>query len=94
MNNKDGGPAFPTALIPGSAAGRATGGLEGMSLRDYFAGQVLGAFSVEALKALTTNTGSWISEAADELGCDTDTFIVDSCYDLADKMIEARELDQ
>lgn len=46
---KDGGPAFPTSYYESEHGDRvwATGGIPGMSLRDYFAGQALAQASRE-----------------------------------------------
>lgn len=98
MNTKDGGYAFPRQLkqVENSMEFERSelAAQTGMTLRDYFAGQVLASVAAELIKAMSTSEKTWIGEAADELDTDSDTYIADCCYDMADKMIEARELEQ
>lgn len=73
----DGGPAFPITL-----ANRQHGGLDGMSLRDWFAGQALaGEFGSQ-----NETTGEWTNNQPDGA-------IEDRCklfYRFADAMLKAR----
>lgn len=71
MSNKkdDGGPAFPSIDAEGFVS-------TGMSLRDWFAGQILSS-AIES-------TAIWI-KGDSQLSC------VKKIYDLADAMLEARQ---
>jgi hypothetical protein len=55
----DGGPAFPSDYIPGTAT------TPGMSLRDWFAGQALAGLLSKGQS--TSNAKSWMPEEAYEL---------------------------
>lgn len=77
MNVKDGGPAFAQDVH----VSRANGGVEitkfgGLSLRDYFAAQILPAVYTASLAR----------------GEDLQDTIAEEAYELADAMIEAREV--
>jgi len=79
----DGGPAFPTkreALDP-----RATGWSmqEGMTLRDWFAGQAL---------ASVMGTAVGLGEASKEQRADMFLKMSEVIYEMADAMIAAREV--
>ena len=82
----DGGPAFPQmALHPTSNYFHSAS--DGMSLRDYFAGQVLAALLAD--EANITNMGT----ARDNLPnfLPITTFGAKTAYQWADAMLEARE---
>jgi hypothetical protein len=66
----DGGPAFP------SGETRYRDGIGGMSLRDYFAGQVINGL-------VSTLTSSWQKNYGPELA--------KIAYEVADAMLEARK---
>lgn len=74
MSKRDGGPAFPT-----DGASRAstytTGHFEGMSLRDWFAGQALAGICGDGIPGSHHHTGATSRNA----------------YDYADAMLKARE---
>lgn len=84
MSVNDGGPAFPAhiAEINGLATNSGEFALPGMSLRDYFAGQVLGA--------IVTN-GPLVTALRAKYGAHVTPHIADTAYEFADAMIEARE---
>jgi hypothetical protein len=44
----DGGPAFPRPMVGSDVVGLVDAGAQGMSLRDWFAGQVLASEAIEA----------------------------------------------
>ena len=75
----DGGPAFPRpmARIDYDVIGDTDRGAEGMSLRDWFAGQALAGFEMNSL------VGSH------ELMADNAAV---RAYEIADKMLEERKL--
>lgn len=101
----DGGPAFPTALIGGSAPGRETGGDTGMSLRDYFAAQamqaIVGSFR-QTMRGkedarytseadLTTFDRDMALDINNKTGdCDGASEIAFDAYAIADSMLQAR----
>ena len=70
MAKPDGGPAFPQDEF---------GGVKGMSLRDYFAGQALAS----QIQALAVREGSWSPQRCVELA-----------YEFADAMLAEREKGQ
>lgn len=72
MSVKDGGPAFP-AVVPESGAG-----YFGMTLRDYFAGQVVNGLAAGRMEPYEGNASEreWWAEEA---------------YAIADAMLKARE---
>ncbi len=79
MAEKNGGPAFP-GFDPNSEAPKPT---EGMSLRDYFAGQ--------ALVGICANSYTpWAPDAADI----ADSDLAKAAYDLADAMLAASQSDE
>lgn len=77
----DGGPAFPTDTEHQNGPNRMH--LEGMSLRDYFAGKALIGF---------LNREHFLSVVMDARRQDRDhsDVIAEDCYALADAMIRAR----
>ena len=76
MNNKTGGSAFPEVISDKDNNGRYdTYSYGGMSLRDYFAGQVLGSFGSIEMKAKIM---PWAA-------------IARFCYEIADTMLAERE---
>lgn len=74
MSEKTGGPAFPTGERLGRDGRILEYQVEGMSLRDYFAGKELG--KVDAVAVCD------VPEAYDRLA--------DHCYRMADAMLKAR----
>lgn len=72
----DGGPAFPGTEFYDE---RPIGACEGMSLRDYFAGQALAAF-----------TRGFDQEHTHSNPGNTPT-IAQKCYQMADALLEARK---
>lgn len=74
---KDGGSAFP-AIVPGCGHGSAIDYQEGMSLRDWFAGQ--------ALAVLATYAGE-----GDFSEPENDKCVATIAYGIADAMLEARK---
>jgi hypothetical protein len=82
MKAYEGGPAFPSGEA-GNGENRfgREAMWEGMTLRDYFAGQALGHLSQPLLKAIY-DTGQ-IPRCGEVAGL---------CYEIADAMIEARQL--
>lgn len=90
--DKSGGPAFPQPPIvgPDGAVTFPWGyGMQGMDLRDYFAGQVLTAlqlgFSSEA------DVAKRVLEAAGRTLDGTTGVIARAAYEIADAMLEARK---
>ncbi len=79
----DGGPAFPLQALasPGSEA------TWGMTLRDWFAGQVI--VGLMAKLPLVDQTGSLGVKVEDKIAYNQD--IAESCYAIADAMLRARE---
>lgn len=83
----NGGPAFPQPDLSGYGIGPREGKdgyyqMSGMSLRDYFAGQALGAF-IQSISAKT------VIEAL-EAGQQGEEFLADCAYDMADAMLAVR----
>lgn len=78
---KDGGPAFPRTGIGNAGVQYDAPSQDGMSLRDWFAGQVLcGMIGKERAEPFTTPT-----QAKAHLKS-----IAAGCYAMADAMLEAR----
>lgn len=75
MSKRDGGPAFPLPAQQSSGPNKAT---PGMTLRDYFAGQVLAG-----------ECSTYVDQMP-ELNAET---IARRCYALADAMLAQREAD-
>lgn len=73
----DGGPAFP---VPDSHPGAVQVGTNGMSLRDWFAGQALAGM----LSAFAKGSSDGGPARFHEANCTT-------AYDIADAMLRARE---
>lgn len=88
-----GGPAFPALqfIVPNDLEARHVarlGETQGMSLRDYFAGQVLmGLVSAETNATLAKAR----STVADKMGQPIEALMARECYEIADAMIAARE---
>lgn len=77
----DGGPAFPVPLLPGEAwAGNGTA--NGMTLRDWFAGQAL-------TSALSAAKG--LGDAGKDERRALFNSVASILYEMADAMIEARK---
>jgi len=78
-NEKHGGPAFPCTItveeLVDDGYRKRTYLQEGMDLRDYFAGQVVGVIAYSAW-----TTGRW-----------EPPMVAASAYELADAMLKARE---
>ena len=74
---KDGGPAFPCIIY--DAFGQSKGNAQGMSLRDWFAGQAL----IEWSSMVTLKNDPEYDRAQKRI-------IADHCYDFADAMLAAR----
>lgn len=79
MTTKDGGPAFPRAASPNLGAG-GNMGHDGMSLRDWFAGQ--------ALAGLMATDSIASAPSVSKIGLYR--FAAEASYGIADAMIEAR----
>jgi len=98
VNNKEGGYAFPRQLkqVENSIEFERSelAAQTGMTMRDYFAAKAMASVAVEWMKAYTDaeRTG-WIHKACDEQGVDSTDLITDLCYELADEMLKARELE-
>ena len=77
----DGGPAFPVESFSPSE--------EGMTLRDWFAGQALSSIAGEWMHAFASNDeqGKWIRQAAIDGDEETQGAVADMCYFIADAMI-------
>jgi hypothetical protein len=75
---EDGGPAFPTETEHQSGSDRMH--LEGMSLRDYFAGQALGHLSQPIMAAM--HSGALAPRRED---------VARLCYEVADAMLKERQ---
>lgn len=74
----DGGPAFPVSSER-NANGEILWGFNGMSLRDWFAGQALAG----ELSAQNDSTGIWTERLFEKLA--------ERSYKIADAMLKARE---
>lgn len=84
MKRDDGGPAFPQSLT----LEREFVGSDGMSLRDYFAGQVLGSIVGDAQwSAAAMQQREW---EATPVG--PSQVMARICYSVADAMIAARKV--
>lgn len=75
----DGGPAFPEP----TGRGPYEGAWQGMTLRDWFAGQALAAM---------VSTPKETTEAANAAGMSRTDFVTECAYQLADAMLLAREV--
>lgn len=89
---EDGGPAFPTKGPPHKVITAHGEHYEdenhGMSLRDYFAGQVVGALG----SALNTVEGSkLLIQASSEHDASPANLIAVTAYQIADAMLSARK---
>lgn len=73
----DGGPAFPPS-VSSSASGYQSTGPNGMSLRDWFAGQALAG-----LMSAHTSDGQWAAPGGED-------YAAKSAYAAADAMIAER----
>ena len=83
----DGGPAFP---VPDLHPGALQVGSSGMSLRDWFAGQVL--VGLLGKLPLIDQSGEFGAKVEDKVAYNLD--VADSCYQIADAMLRARERGQ
>ena len=86
MIQNDGGPAFPCEAVPGATDERWQP-RPGMSLRDWFAGQVL--VGLLSKLPLVDQKGQYGKAVADKIKHNME--IAESCYWLADAMLAARE---
>lgn len=77
MERDNGGSAFPY-LVPE----RFTAAGEGMSLRDYFAGQALLGVQIAQIHGALTGSGTMFLEEKDT---------AEAAYTIADAMLEARK---
>ena len=77
----DGGPAYPSGGIPGATDSRSVQ-RDGMSMRDYFAGQVLGG-----LGGISTE----LAQVAKNRGLLFSDIVAGYCYEIADAMLAARK---
>ena len=88
-DKEDGGPAFPF-----TKKGMNTNGAplirewDGMSLRDYFAGQVLAGMSAQYDPRSTSEKDQ---KALDQWRADLIRIYAEFCYQMADAMIEVRK---
>lgn len=96
----DGGPAFPVDtngydLATGGGYGHQTRNMTwqfpGMTLRDYFAGQVCGTLMAPLLNIETAGA---IREVVKAAGKTRIQYVADASYQLADAMLAARALPQ
>lgn len=79
----DGGPAFPIPSVgTGDPRDGMTSGSEGMSLRDYFAGQALAGVMQDWINYRKSD-GGYIDDETHEL-------IAEDAYGIADAMLKAR----
>lgn len=87
MNTKqDGGPAFPIPPVgTGDPRDGMSSGSNGMSLRDWFAGQAL----PRAIDYAEKHNDKWETGDVEELMDSTDT--AEMAYRYADAMLKARE---
>jgi len=86
MRNKTGGPAFPTPRFTMDGEGRVMGfsiSTDGMSLRDYFAGQAMHVVYAKHWEMFMDET----YDGPDEVQTGT----AQEAYALADAMLKARE---
>lgn len=79
---KDGGHAFPPGIAV-DHAGDTYHGPYGMSLRDWFAGQII--------NGIVSNREQWLAYMADRGAIPAETYVAEVSYDLADAMLKARE---
>ena len=82
MSRPDGGPAFPTEYASQDSEGnRCVRRTEGMSLRDWFAGQALGVWQVteDDIKAIRAGAAP------------RHDLVAQFCWGLADAMLKARD---
>jgi hypothetical protein len=85
----DGGPAFPRPESRGTSGATTLHGQNGMTLRDYFAGQALAGMTSRSVEVYKKLEGSGISmseienELTQRLSC--------AAYIYADAMLAARE---
>jgi len=75
----DGGPAFPLVLGEGDPAKRAGYGVDGMSLRDYFAAEAMQALIIAKAPDLEKGARGW------------PVFAEIDAYLIADAMLKARK---
>jgi hypothetical protein len=88
MNINDGGPAFPCEeqiRYKGEVCDTQT--FPGMSLRDWFAGQVM--VGLMSKLPLVDQTGALGMKVEDKIAYNQD--VAESCYAIADAMLKARE---
>jgi hypothetical protein len=101
MATSDGGPAFPLPFVFDASRGvngqyidgEDAGVCTGLTLRDYFAGQVLASVAEQACRAYTTTDrmSNWIATACDAGGYDsTIEAVAEWSYAIADAMLVAR----
>ena len=79
----DGGPAYPVIGAPGASQD-----YQGMSLRDYFAGQALAGLII--VSGGSDEGTQAMSELTKESGKNTAQIIASGCYAYADTMIAER----
>ena len=87
MSVNDGGPAFPVV----ASTGDPRDGVycrDGMSLRDYFAGQAIAGVIRSTVEA---DSAAVLSESADSSGLAIEQVIARSAYEIADAMLAVRE---
>lgn len=87
MNVNDGGTAFPVV----ASTGDPRDGVycrDGMSLRDYFAGQAIAGVIRSTVEA---DSAAVLSESADATGLAIEQVIARSAYEIADAMLAVRE---
>lgn len=86
---EDGGPAFPQFDIDASQRDGHGDLIEpftvasgGMSLRDWFAGQII--------NGIVSNREQWLAYMADRGATPAEAYVAEVSYDLADAMLKAR----
>ena len=84
----NGGPAFPVASCQ-DANGQICWGTDGMTLRDYFAGQALAGITSRSVEVYRKLEGSGISMS--EIENELTQRLSYSAYAYADAMLAARE---
>lgn len=85
MNDKinDGGPAFPYTWVRSDEPATP---MQGMTLRDYFA-----AKAMQALLGSQDMAANTVRAAKDNGREDTELFMAEAAYEIADAMLKARE---
>lgn len=86
---KDGGPAYPQPQVADGQGGIEYTEVEGMSLRDWFAGQAIGAQLTSI--AISDASAKALLESASIEGVTVKQKLASKAYEMADAMLDARE---